>query len=322
MFGFLGPKIKEKWNAKEYAKMGLWIIIAVIAFIVFSIIKSQMDHQSRERIRNQMKMQQQSSQMVRTASNTEAKDRIPPISNGTSKAFAETYDGWITVKAGEELEFQIPPTMEVQSEAYQKAHDSPEFRKSVNANCELRMVAQQKGLNDNIKEAYSHYVRAVLKIIPMPEYVHKWGEKIEATNQELKEFNDLIVSSAYDDDTIKLVGISQPTRISHVNNIPCLYTRYETQYNNNPFVINEIYHFFNGKKCYTFLTMIRSTEYEHWTSGKNDVRAIVKTIRPNRTNYADASADGGFAFLCGFPGLFATMQNTVDIEREGFLWQS
>ena len=259
--------------------MGLWILFAVIAFAIFGIVKFQMDNQSKERIRNQIEMHQQSSQMKRSKSNFELK-KITPLHIGGSGVSAKTYDGWITVKAGDELELQIPPTMELQSEDYQKNMTPISSVKETGSKVDFRIVAQQKGLNDNVEEAYSHYVRAVLKIISLPTQTFKWGERIEATKQELKEINDSLISSSYGN-LIKLVSVSQTTQISDVNNIPCLYTRYETQYENNPIVINEIYLFFNGRKCYSFLTMIRSTEYEYWTSGKNDVRAIVKTIRPN-----------------------------------------
>ena len=54
---------------------------------------------------------------------------------------------------------------------------------------------------------------------------------------------------------------------------------YATQFPGYPVAINDEYYFYNGHKIYRVRIMIRSTEYQLWTEGNNDIRNIVKTLK-------------------------------------------
>lgn len=190
--------------------------------------------------------------------------------------YAVTYNGWTTIKMSDKVEFQIPPTMEIQSDKYRSL--SPTLEKTLNPYNLPRIVAQQKGLNRLAPYAFSQYVRAVFKIVPTLELLPKWGEKIEVTAEDLAEIERQYLPHP-EDGNIKLIGVSQHAKIISMNGGQYINIKYETQYNNNPIVYNDFYMTFNGYEIYVFLTMIRSTEVGYWTDSANDVRNIVRTIR-------------------------------------------
>lgn len=197
---------------------------------------------------------------------------------------AKTYNGWTTIKIEDEVEFQIPPTMEIQSGEYQAAIQkrNPNFYQIVTQGGNLqRIVAQQKGLNEKEKSAYKQYARAVIKIGREAGDVYpKWGDEIPLSEKDLKEMESDFIDGTISNSKGKLIGISQHLKIVKVNGINCLNMKYETQLDNNPIVNNDMYMFFNKNKLYQVLTMIRSTEYEYWTSKDADMRNIVNTFKP------------------------------------------
>ena len=188
--------------------------------------------------------------------------------------YAKTYNGWYTVKMGNEIEFQLPPTLELQSKEYEQIikDASPlgyliAYPPGMN-----RIIAQQKGLNDKILEAFNHYIRVFVYINDTDIQFPLFGQPLDFTKAELEELDELISKGPY------FVGISTPACITEVDGIPCVHMVYNTQYPNKPVAINDVYFFYNGYKFYKINMMIRSTEYALWTSGSNDVRNIVNTL--------------------------------------------
>ena len=205
---------------------------------------------------------------------------------------AKTFDGWTTVKMNNELEFQIPPTMEIQSDKYttigKKAE--PGLHNLLNAPGVNRMVAQQLGLNTMSQGALKHYVRAVMEIIDFPEELPAFGEPLKFTKEELKELEDDFRRDFYSyAEKFKaadshhrdyfLVGVTSPYKVVKINGIDCLHFSYTTQMGDNPFVSNDIYLFTNKKKVYKLSIMIRTTENHLWTAKGMNVLDIPQTVQ-------------------------------------------
>ena len=202
---------------------------------------------------------------------------------------AKSYDRWTTVKMNDEIEFQIPPNLEIQEDRYtdiaKKA--DPNGYNILHAPGRKRMVAQQKGLNDLSKEALSHYVRSVIEIFEYPDDFPKFGEPLNFSKKDVEEFGnsaaqvgrEIPMTSGGKTEILKIVSVTTPAKIVRVNGVECIFLAYDSKLGNRPIVNNEIYFFFNKRKIYRIMTMIRSTEYNLWTTGNTDVRNIVQTLK-------------------------------------------
>ena len=202
---------------------------------------------------------------------------------------AKSYDRWMTVKMNDEIEFQIPPNLEIQNDNYKnmvKKVDPHGFN-ILNAPGRKRMVVQQKGLNYFSKEALSHYVRAVLEIFEFPDEFPKFGEPLNLSNKEVEEFGNMVVqegreiplTSGGKTEIMKITAVTTPARVVRVNGVECIFVAYDSKLGNRPVVKNDVYFFFNRRKIYRLMTMIRSTEFSLWTGGNTDIRNIVRTIK-------------------------------------------
>ena len=215
--------------------------------------------------------------------NTATKTVTPKVQTGKS------FDRWMTVKMNNEIEFQIPPNLEIQDKSYTdlvKKND-PHNYNILNAPDRKRMVAQQKGLNDLSKESLSHYVRAVVEIFEYPDEFPKFGEPLNFTKREIEEFGNAVaqegreipVTNGGKKEILKVVSVSNPAKIVRINGVDCILVSYDSKMGNRPIVKNDVYYFFNKHKIYRLMTMIRSTEYNLWTSGNTDIRNIVQTVK-------------------------------------------
>ncbi|MBP5199210.1 MAG: hypothetical protein J6Z82_00975 [Schwartzia sp.] len=226
--------------------------------------------------------------LIGCGSNTQTSSQSNVMSNDsvkTNESQAKTYDGWTTVKVDGGIEFQIPPTMEIQSEGYQNIikQIKPNYYQIQTEDGKLqRIVAQQKGLNNYEEQARKRYVRAILKFTKSPQKAFpQWGEDLQQymTADDLKSLDESFYSMELPEPNMKFVKLVQNSKIIQVNDISCINTKYETQLGDNPVVINDMYIFFNENRRYIFLTMIRSTEYEYWTAKDVNVQNIIKTIK-------------------------------------------
>ncbi len=206
-------------------------------------------------------------------------------SNTNDKPHNITYEGWSPVIIPKEVALQIPPTVEVQSENYKNKlkEVAPEVYEKMYKNNPLKLYIQQKGLNDNNREAFDKYVRIIVEVIHEDgRDFPKWGEPFSLTQDELNRFENVYLNSATNrmsSGGVKLMK-KKNSSIDKINGSSCIHFSYDTQSNDNPVVYNDVYIFFNKDKVYKIQTIIRSTEYDTWTSGKNDVRKIVNTFHP------------------------------------------
>lgn len=212
--------------------------------------------------------------------------------NKTKVIKAKTFDGWTTVKMNNEIEFQIPPTMEIENDKYasigKKAE--PGLYKLIHVPDGNIITAQQLGLNSMSKEAFKHYVRAIMVIIDSPEELPAFGEPLKFTNEELKELEDEFRQDFYayaekfkaadrQHRGFFLVGVTSPYKVVKINGVDCLHFSYTTQLGDNPFVSNDIYLFMNKKKAYKLSIMIRTTENHLWTAKGMNVLDIPQTVQ-------------------------------------------
>ncbi len=201
-----------------------------------------------------------------------------------SKPHTISYEGWQNVIIPKEVAFQIPPTLEVQSENYKNKlkEVAPKAYEKMYSN-PLKLYVQQKGLNDNNKEAFNQYVRVIIEVIHENDRdFPKWGEPFSLTQDELNRFEDVFLGFAnqqMNQSSMKLIK-KKNSSIDKINGTSCIHFSYDTQMNDNPVIYNDVYIFFDKQKIYKVQTMIRSTEYDSWTNTKDDVRKIVNTLRP------------------------------------------
>lgn len=220
---------------------------------------------------------------------------------------SQTFSGWQDFSLTGMGEFQIPPTMELQSKEYRtvtkqamdaggvKSKGADElYKNSLNGS---RIVFQQKGLNAAIaefkqrgpgnqsaasKEAYSKYARIAINIKDC-EGMPAIGEPIGVTSADLRDLKEAITggySKGPNNDPMRpsLISCDEPV-VKKINGIECVYIKYVTRLKTNPNVNNETYMFFNKNKTYSFTIMYRSTQADIWTAPGKDIRDFVKTVK-------------------------------------------
>ena len=190
--------------------------------------------------------------------------------------YANSYDGWMTVNMANEIEFQIPPTLEMQTERYinQIKNNAPQYMYDMMAKpTETKYIIQQRGLNDGSPDALKHFVRIFISIIDNEYEMPRFGEQLDVTKDELDEFNGIFLQAP------GLVDIINPVHITDIDGKQAVRITYATQFPGYPVAINDEYYFYNGHKIYRVRIMIRSTEYQLWTDGNNDIRNVVKTLK-------------------------------------------
>ena len=210
----------------------------------------------------------------------------------SSACFAEAmrFNGWTTLIIPGEVEFQIPPTMEVQGEsmkALMKLY-SPETYRGSYPEGSVKLMAQQKGLTDNNYIAKNYFVRATVQVAtddsepPFPSF----GEPIGLSSDELAAFDEALIDGIKATMNLptmrntRFLGVTNHAEIVHVDGKEAVHFAYNTQNEGYPPLYNDVYLFYNRNKIYRVSTMIRSTEYEYWTQPGADVRDIVRTLRP------------------------------------------
>ncbi len=208
----------------------------------------------------------------------------------TTICFADAvrFNGWTTLMIPGEVEFQIPPTMEAQSESYKALMKlySPNVYKSSYPGGSVKLMAQQKGLSDGIYGAKNHFVRATVQVVTddseplMPEFGQPLGLTSEDLNILEQEFLQGIYNALNSNPTMRFLGITQHAEIKYVDGKETVHFAYNSQNEGYPPVYNDLYILFNRNKIYRVSTMIRSIEYDYWTQSGADVRDIVRTLQP------------------------------------------
>ena len=205
----------------------------------------------------------------------------------TSKTIIpKTYDGWTTVKFNNEVEFQMPPTLEIQSDKYKNRlkEINPRLYELSYPEGHNWIVLQQKGLNDRVKEAFNHYVRVFVYIIDSKEELPAFGKPVGFTKADLKDFEDIIINEQKSERQLngkpmQFLGVTTAAHIVKINDAEFIHMAFDTRNDNKPVANRELYFCFDKKKIYKISLMIRSTEQDLWARGNNDIRNIVQTFK-------------------------------------------
>ena len=210
--------------------------------------------------------------------------------SATCFAKAMRFNGWTTLIIPGEVEFQIPPTMEVQGESYKALMKmySPETYRGSYPEGTVKLMAQQKGLTDSNYIAKNYFVRATVQVItddsepPFP----KFGEPLGFSSEDMAVLDDALIEglkiglNSPSARNARILGITQHAELVRIDGKEAVHFAYNSQNEGYPPIYNDVYMFYNRNKIYRVSTMIRSTEYAYWTQSGADVRNIVKTLQP------------------------------------------
>lgn len=209
-----------------------------------------------------------------------------------SKNQATTYNGWTTVKIESDVEFQIPPTLELRTNDFQNLLDdnSLEIAKDVykftNKNLVKQIVAQPKGANNLEPSALEHFASVKFRIEKFSNTLPKWGDDVKFTSKYLaksdKERIEQIYSYYKTIPEFKSfnVYVIKPSRILAISGTKCIYGQMGMKWEGQEELVLDSYLFFNGDRIYTFTISIASNDYEYWTTNDNNLRNIVNTVKP------------------------------------------
>lgn len=203
---------------------------------------------------------------------------------GSTPATSRTirsYDGWIVVKVGETATFQMPPTLEVQSDAYRQRTGNL----GIKVNNE-NIICQQKGLNEQGPGPANkrNYARVLFTTFPMEPAGPVYGQKLGLSAKEIKDFEALLRQSIVKNESNGLGNQMkflrwEPLKVETINGIECLHIAYERQLQNNPVVRVDNYKFFNKDKIHNLTISSRISEKNIWHVPGHDIGDIVNTLQ-------------------------------------------
>lgn len=136
---------------------------------------------------------------------------------------------------------------------------------------------QQKGLNNNIKEAYNKYVRVIFEYFEEDRHnpTYGIGDKVIVDKDVLYAVHEATEASCNASQTplIKILSVQPLT----INGFPVLYYSYKRKgwEGKQPPVIVNIYRLFNRYESVTLTFSYRENERELWNSIHNN---IIKTF--------------------------------------------
>lgn len=236
-----------------------------------------------------------------SGSNNAAKASSKPAAAAASTV--SYYNNWQTYSIKGMGEFQVPPTMELQSQNYRTATknvvdkagygDKSTDRMYKEALEGSRIVFQQRGLNAAMSEfqqkgpgnigqasrdAMAKYSRVVFRIEDAPG-VPKLGDKLDFSKADLDEYTKAITQENSNSPIMPKVISCRPAVVENINGIECIHIEYLTQLKTNPPTQNHTYIFFNKNKTYTIVIMYRTSQLDVWNGQGQDLRDVVKTIK-------------------------------------------
>ncbi|MCR5029838.1 MAG: hypothetical protein K5982_00020 [Selenomonadaceae bacterium] len=205
---------------------------------------------------------------------------------------AKTYNGWTTVKIEDDVEFQIPPTLELRANEFQKMLNdntleiANELYKFTNKNLVQQIVAQTKGTNELDPTAIEHFVTVKFRIERFSNTLPKWGEDLKFTSKSLKDHDQEIIEQicTYYKSIPEFKSfdayIIKPSKILEINGTKCTYGQMGMKWEGQEELVIDSYLFFNGDRTYNFSITVKASDYGYWTTKDNDLRNIVNTFKP------------------------------------------
>lgn len=131
---------------------------------------------------------------------------------------------------------------------------------------------QQKGLNNNSKEALSRYVRVIIEYFEedRQDPIYGIGDKVVVDNDVLYAVNEAAEANCRASRTplIKIMSVEPLT----INGFPTLYFSYKRKgWEGQPPVIVNVYRIFNRYESVTLTFSYREAERELWNSIHNNI---------------------------------------------------
>lgn len=210
------------------------------------------------------------------------------------RPIAQTYKDWITVDVKGVGTFQIPPTMEVQTDEFRNAALKSANKLGSEAIIEAQkqralasqlgsVICQQKGLNSEGVEgkASKNYARVVFSTIKVkdqkvPTYGHALGLKAE----DIKSFGEITKEGIIANEkplSMKYVKW-EPMKSEIINGAECLVLSYDRQFKDNPIVHVDRYTFFDEDRIFVMEISSRVSEKDIWHAKDKDINDIVTTL--------------------------------------------
>ena len=207
------------------------------------------------------------------------------------------YKNWVNVKVDNTATFQIPPTMEIQSDIYRKKaleavkNDQAKFaslqkRQAIQTKIG-NIVCQQKGLNEQgpAQIDKQKYARVIFKTLPLggSEKVPTYGQPLGLSAKQIKEYGEITKNGIIEGE--KAMGRNakffnwMPMKSEIINGVECLHIAYERQIDSQPAVKFDVYSFFNKDRVHTLSIAYRLTEQEFWHAKDNDLNNIINTLQ-------------------------------------------
>jgi len=201
-----------------------------------------------------------------------------------SSALAAQYNGWQCVNVDNIASFDIPTTMEIQSEHYREAI------RSVSKNDEVQVktpkfgsiICQQKGLN-LVGTPYcnnTQYSRIMFNTFFGKNIGLTLGEKLNLTTTELEELKKAFLTAIK---TCEKYGnkIFDVSSLEIINRDfgECLLLKYKRQLNNKPVVQIYDYYMFDKNRLFQLTISYRISEFNVWCDPPNDIRNVINTLR-------------------------------------------
>lgn len=191
----------------------------------------------------------------------------------------ERYEGWQDVDIPGRFSFQIPPTMELQSELNKEFQDS-----LIGPLLSDAIMVQQKGLNERESKAFDTFARIIIYPDAQSEVPGlKLGSNLRTffTQKDLDALSNILrkefeISAPQNPlgDVIKIVSWGG-TNIADVNNYTCLLTTFMRTVNDNPPAKVYAYTIYNSEKIHTITVSYRITDSDKW---EGDLEKVINTF--------------------------------------------
>lgn len=208
-----------------------------------------------------------------------------------------SYPGWINVKVDETAIFQIPPTMEIQSDGYRKkvvdaAKDDPVKLRRVQKQQNLgtrkgNSVCQQIGLNDAGPGPAEQKNYARVKFVTMPlegkGSVPTYGQPLGLNPSQINEYGEITKNGLMESERAVNPNVKflkwEPMQSVIINGVECLHIAYEEQKGDYPVLQVDVYNFFNKDRVHTLTISYRVKDAEMWHAQGKNINDIVNTLQ-------------------------------------------
>jgi len=184
--------------------------------------------------------------------------------------------GWQRIYIKDLGSIDIPPTMEIKDNNYKSFFDEV---KKARVYDEIKIVVQQKGLNQNSKEGYERYARAIITNLksPLGEMESLNFDFSDITESEMAEINKMYKLQS--EQELKMIDMEivewYPAKFEKINGMSSMHISYKRQMKDQPFVIVHMYIFHNKDLIYQLTLSYRQSEENYW---KTDFEKILKSF--------------------------------------------